>query len=94
LRGAKMGVAMSQNNVGAMLKHGWGVPEKNLYKGYAWLKLAAENGDKTAAQNLVEFDQLFKPEDKEKGIQHYLKIRKDLLWEPGRDPEMLDSPEY
>jgi TPR repeat protein len=94
LRGAKMGVPMSQNNVGAMLKHGWGVPEKNLYKGYAWLKLAAENGDKTAVKNLLEFDQLFKPEDKEMGIQHYLKIRKELLWEPGRDPEMLDSPEY
>lgn len=94
LRGAKMGVPMSQNNVGAMLKHGWGVPEKNLYKGYAWLKLAAENGDKTAIQNLVEFDRLFSPEDKERGIQHYLKIRKDLLWEPGRDPVILDSPEY
>lgn len=94
LRGAKMGIALSQNNVGAMLKHGWGVPEKNLYKGYAWLKVAAENGDTTAMKNLQEFDQLFSAEDKQKGIDHYMKIKGELLYRPGMDPAMLDNTEY
>lgn len=44
LLGAKAGVPLCQNNVGAMLKHGRGVCAPDTVRAYAWLTLAAATG--------------------------------------------------
>lgn len=80
LFGAKTGVPMCQNNVGAMLKHGRGVGgTPDPVRGYAWLKLAASNGEPLALKNLTGYDYLFTDEVRKQGLEHLEVIKKMIL---------------
>jgi TPR repeat protein len=79
LLGAKAGSPLCQNNVGAMLKHGRGVGAPDVVRGYAWLKLAASNGEELAMKNLTGFDNLFTDEVRREGMEHLQVIRKMIL---------------
>jgi TPR repeat protein len=80
LFGAKAGVPLCQNNVGAMLKHGRGVGgTPDPVRGYAWLKLAASNGDELALKNLTGYDYLFTDEVRKQGLEHLEVIKKMIL---------------
>jgi TPR repeat protein len=70
---------MCQNNVGAMLKHGRGVGAPDVVRGYAWLKLAASNGEELALKNLTGFDNLFTDEVRKAGMEHLEVIQKMIL---------------
>jgi TPR repeat protein len=86
LLGAKLGVALCQNNVGAMLKHGRGVKEADPARGYGWIKLAALKGDELANKNLQ--DPLFTPEVRVVGLAHLADIQARLLAESA-DPQVI-----
>lgn len=92
LTGAKLNVPLCQNNTGAMLKHGWGV-EKSLVKGYAWMQVAAGNGSGSAKKNLVEFDTLFKRQDKLDGVK-YIPTVKDMIDNAQKDPAIAFDGKY
>jgi TPR repeat protein len=49
---AKLGVALCENNVGAMIKHGRGIETADPARGYGWIKLAALHGNDLAKANL------------------------------------------
>jgi TPR repeat protein len=91
LAGAKAGVPLCQNNVGAMLKHGRGIggtPDR--ISGYAWLTLAANNGDELAVKNLVDFQEMFPEDVRKQGLQHLEEIKKMI--HPGEvDMQLLVS---
>jgi hypothetical protein len=94
LFGAKMGVAMCQNNVGAMLKHGTGVGAPDKVRAFAWLTLAAENGSELAVSNLTDFAAMFTDADRKAGEQHLAEI-KQMLDEVRRTPsEIMNSDDY
>jgi TPR repeat protein len=76
LAGAKLGVVLCQNNVGAMLKHGYGVDAPDRVKAFAWLTLAAENGNEVAKRNLQDFGNMFSDTDREAGLRHLEIIKK------------------
>ena len=76
LLGAKVGVPLCQNNVGAMLKHGRGVGAPDTVRAYAWLMLAAANGDELAARNLTDNQLLFPEEVRKQGLAHLEDIKK------------------
>jgi TPR repeat protein len=78
LAGAKLGVVLCQNNVGAMLKHGYGVEAPDRVKAYAWLILAAENGSEIAKKNLTDFGEMFSADNQKEGLQH-LQVIKQLI---------------
>jgi TPR repeat protein len=88
LFGAKAGSRMCQNNVGAMLKHGRGVDAPDLVRGYAWLKLAANNGAELAMKNLTGFDYLFTDEVRKEGMEH-LEVIKQMILKSGDDRRLV-----
>ncbi len=67
LIGAKLDVVLAQNNFGAALKHGWGA-DKDLFKAFAWLSVAAAKGSNMAKHNLVEFDFLLSRQQKQDAL--------------------------
>jgi TPR repeat protein len=86
LLGAKLGVALCQNNVGAMLKHGRGVPAPEVARGYAWIKLASLRGDELAKANLQ--DPRFTPEVRAAGMLQFADLQRRLLTVPS-DPQAI-----
>jgi TPR repeat protein len=91
LLGAKLGVALSQNNVGAMIKHGRGVPA-DLARGYGWIALAALHGDELAKNNLQ--DPVYTATVKAAGLADLADIQLRLVSVP-KDPEaILRDPWY
>lgn len=91
LYAAKQGVALSQNNVGVYLWKGY--PEQNLAKAYAWIKLAEQNGDELATENLSKFAGTLTEADKKAGLAHIEEIKK-LLLAPGDDPKKAQDLAY
>jgi uncharacterized protein len=85
LLGAKLGVALSQNNVGVMIKHGRGVPA-DLARGYAWIKLAALHGDELARNNLQ--DRVYTVKVRAAGLVDLADIQLRLASVP-EDPEAI-----
>ncbi|HQQ64478.1 MAG TPA: tetratricopeptide repeat protein [Pseudomonadales bacterium] len=75
LHGAKNGVALSQNNVGAMLKHGIETTPPDRVRAYAWLLLAMQNGAEIAKRNLNDFSTMFSDADRAAGQAHMQKIQ-------------------
>jgi uncharacterized protein len=92
LLGAKLGVALCQNNVGAMLKHGRGVPNEDLARGYGWQKLAALQGDELAKKNLQ--DPRFTPEIRAIGLANMADIQARLLRVPSNHRAIEEDPWY
>jgi uncharacterized protein len=92
LLGAKLGVALCQNNVGAMLKHGRGVNAADPARGYGWIKLAALKGDQLANKNLN--DPLFTGEVRVAGLAHLADIQTRLLDNTADPLAILDDPWY
>jgi uncharacterized protein len=92
LLGAKLGVALCQNNTGAMIKHGRGVKEADPARGYGWIKLAALKGDALANTNLQ--DSLFTPEVRAVGLAHLADIQARLLVNSADPQVILSDPWY
>ena len=92
LLGAKLGVVLCQNNVGAMLKHGRGVERADPARGYGWIKLAALKGDPLANKNLQ--DPLFTPEVRVVGLAHLADIQGRLVANPADPQAILSDPWY
>ena len=92
LLGAKLGVALSQNNVGAMLKHGRGVPAADPARGYAWIKLAAMRGDELAMKNLD--DPLFTPKVRALGLADLVDLQRRLAATPADRRAIMSDPWY
>jgi TPR repeat protein len=92
LLGAKLGVALCQNNVGAMLKHGRGVKDADPARGYGWIKLAALKGDELANKNLQ--DKLFTAEVRAVGLAHLADIQARLLVNSADPQVILNDPWY
>jgi len=90
--GAKQGVALCQNNVGAMLKRGRGVKEPDPARGYGWIKLAALKGDALANKNLQ--DPLFTPEVRAVGLAHLADIQARLLLNSADPQVVMSDPWY
>lgn len=91
LLGAKLGVALSQNNVGVMIKHGRGVPADPA-RGYAWIKLAALRGDELARNNLR--DPVYTPEVIAAGLADMAAIELRLASDPEDPQAILSDPWY
>jgi uncharacterized protein len=92
LLGAKLGVALCQNNLGAMIKHGRGVKSADPARGYGWIKLAALKGDQLANKNLQ--DPLFTPEVRAAGLAHLADIQVRLLANPADPRAIMSDPWY
>jgi TPR repeat protein len=92
LLGAKLGVALCENNVGAMIKHGRGVKTADPARGYGWIKLAALKGDELASKNLQ--DPLFTAEVRAVGLAHLADIQARLLIDSGDPQVILSDPWY
>jgi len=92
LLGAKLGVALCQNNVGAMVKHGRGVKEADPARGYGWIKLAALKGDALANKNLQ--DPLFSPEVRAVGLAHLADVQTRLLLNSADPQVIMSDPWY
>ena len=93
LFGAKLGCAPCQNNVGAMLKHGYGVDAPDRIKAFAWLTLAMENSDGLAKQNLEEFSAMFTAQDRRKGLEH-LQVIKQMIIAPDKMGKKTMTMDY
>jgi TPR repeat protein len=91
LLGAKLGVALSQNNVGVMIKHGRGVPADPA-RGYAWIKLAALHGDELAKNNLQ--DPIYTAEVRAAGLADLADIQLRLVSVPENPEAILRDPWY
>jgi TPR repeat protein len=91
LLGAKRGVALSQNNVGVMIKHGRGVPA-DLARGYAWITVAALNGDKLAKNNLQ--DPVYTAKVRAAGLVDLAEIQLRLATVPEDPQAILRDPWY
>jgi TPR repeat protein len=86
---AKAGDPMCQNNVGAMLKHGRGVGDPDYVRAYAWLIIAAANGEELAKKNLESNQGLFLPETRQQGLEHVNEVAN--MMHPGHmDMQALD----
>jgi uncharacterized protein len=92
LLGAKLGVALCENNVGAMLKHGRGVEAADPARGYGWIKLAALKGDELANKNLN--DPLFTVEVRAVGLAHLADIQARLLLNSADPQVIMSDPWY
>jgi uncharacterized protein len=92
LLGAKLGVALCENNVGAMIKHGRGVEAADPARGYGWIKLAAIHGDDLANANLQ--DPLFTPSVRAAGLAQLVDIQRRLLTVPADPQAILRDPWY
>ena len=92
LLGAKLGVALCENNVGAMIKHGRGVEAADPARGYGWIKLAAIRGDDLAKANLQ--DPLFTPSVRAVGLAQLADIQSRLLTVPADPQAILRDPWY
>ena len=92
LLGAKLGVPLCQNNVGAMIKHGRGVPATALARGYGWIKLAALHGNDLAKANLQ--DPLFSANVRATGLVELTDIQRRLLVVPAGPQAILRDPWY
>lgn len=89
---AKLGVPLCQNNVGAMVKHGRGVPAADPARGYGWIKLAALNGDDLARANLG--DPLFTPKVRAVGLLNLADIQRRLRTVPADPKAITRDPWY
>ena len=89
---AKLGVALCQNNVGAMLKHGRGVTTADIARGYGWIKLAALHGDELAKANLG--DPLFTTKVRAAGLLDLADIQHRLLTVPADPRAIARDPWY
>ena len=92
LLGAKLGVALAQNNVGAMLKHGRGVAHEDLARGYGWQKIAALGGDELAKSNLE--DSRFTLEIRVTGLANMADIQARLMNVPADHKLIMEDPWY
>jgi membrane associated rhomboid family serine protease/TPR repeat protein len=92
LLGAKLGVALCENNVGAMIKHGRGVEAADPARGYGWIKLAAIHGDDLAKANLQ--DPLFTPGVRAAGMAQLFDIQRRLLTVPRNPQSILNDAWY
>lgn len=92
LLGAKLGVALCENNVGAMIKHGRGVKTADPARGYGWIKLAALKGDELANKNLQ--DPLFTTEVRAIGLAHLADIQARLLVDSTDPQAIMSDPWY
>jgi TPR repeat protein/membrane associated rhomboid family serine protease len=92
LLGAKLGVALCENNVGAMIKHGRGVDAADLARGYGWIKLAAMNGNDLAKANLQ--DPLYTPSVRAVGLAQLVDIQSRLLTVPSNAQAIMRDPWY
>ena len=92
LLGAKLGVALCENNVGAMIKHGRGVETADPARGYGWIKLAALNGNDLAKANLQ--DPLFTPSVRAVGLAQLAQIESRLLTVPSDPQAIMRDPWY
>ena len=92
LLGAKLGVALCENNVGAMIKLGRGVEAADPARGYGWIKLAAIRGDDLAKANLQ--DPLFTPSVRAAGLAQLAYIQSRLLTVPADPQAILRDPWY
>jgi membrane associated rhomboid family serine protease/TPR repeat protein len=89
---AKLGVALCENNVGAMIKHGRGIETADPARGYGWIKLAALHGNDLAKANLQ--DPLFTPSVRAAGLAHLADIQSRLLTVPSTPQAILSDPWY
>ena len=92
LLGAKLGVALCENNVGAMIKHGRGIEAADLARGYGWIKLAAMHGNDLAKANLQ--DPLFTPSVRAAGLAQLVDIQRRLLTVPTDAQSIQRDPWY
>gem|GEM_PF-1633492 len=92
LLGAKLGVALCENNVGAMIKHGRGVDAADPARGYGWIKLAAMHGNDLAKANLQ--DPLFTPTVRAAGLAQLVDIQRRLLTVPTDSQSILRDSWY
>ena len=92
LLGAKLGVALCENNVGAMIKHGRGIDVADPARGYGWMKLAALHGNDLAKANLQ--DPLFTPSVRAVGLAQLAEIQSRLLTVPSSPQAILHDPWY
>jgi len=92
LLGAKLGVALCQNNLGAMIKHGRGVKSADPARGYGWIKLAAMKGDSLANKNLQ--DPLFTADVRAVGLAHLAEIQARLLVDSADPQAIMSDPWY
>jgi uncharacterized protein len=92
LLGAKLGVALCENNVGAMIKHGRGIDAADPARGYGWIKLAAMQGDDLAKANLQ--DALFTPSVRAAGLAQLVEIQTRLLTVPSDPRAIMRDPWY
>ena len=92
LLGAKLGVALCENNVGAMIKHGRGIDAADPARGYGWIKLAALNGNDLAMANLK--DPLFTPAVRAVGLAQLADIQRRLLTVSSDPHAIMQDPWY
>ena len=92
LLGAKLGVALCENNVGAMIKHGRGIEAADPARGYGWIKLAAMHGNDLAKANLQ--DPLFTPSVRALGLTQLADIQGRLLTVPSNPQAIMSDPWY
>jgi membrane associated rhomboid family serine protease/TPR repeat protein len=92
LLGAKLGVALCENNVGAMIKHGRGIEAADLARGYGWIKLAAMHGNDLAKANLQ--DPLFTASVRAAGLAQLVDIQRRLLTVPRDAQSIQRDPWY
>jgi uncharacterized protein len=89
---AKLEVALCQNNVGAMLKHGRGVATADLARAYGWMKLASLHGNDLATANLQ--DPLFTASIRSAGLADLAEIQLRLATVPADPQAILRDPWY
>jgi membrane associated rhomboid family serine protease/TPR repeat protein len=89
---AKLGVALCENNVGAMIKHGRGIETAEPARGYGWIKLAALHGNDLAKANLQ--DPLFTPSVRAAGLAQLAEIQSRLLTVPSTPQAIVRDPWY
>ena len=92
LLGAKLGVALCENNVGAMIKHGRGIDAPDLARGYGWITLAAIHGNDLAKANLQ--DPIFTPSVRAAGMAQLAEIQSRLLTIPSNPEAIMRDPWY
>jgi membrane associated rhomboid family serine protease/TPR repeat protein len=92
LLGAKLGVALCENNVGAMVKHGRGIGTADPARGYGWIRLAAMHGNDLAKANLK--DPLFTPSVQAAGLLQLADIQIRLRSVPSTAQAILKDPWY
>jgi len=89
---AKLGVPLCENNVGAMIKHGRGIPAADPARGYGWISLAAMHGNDLAKANLK--DPLFTPSVQAAGLLQLADIQSRLQSIPSTAQAIMNDPWY